>query len=108
VYGIVRADVESVRVRDSRGATHAAELSRPWTTIRRRRGDLLPIPRKYRHRFAWLPRSVRARVFQAVVPARLAPDNGRFITIETVRRGRVVDAHPHRTPRRGTTSLSPP
>jgi hypothetical protein len=108
VYGLVRADVHGVRVRDPRGGSHVAELSPRWTTFRRRRGDLLPIAPKYRPRFAGLPRSLRVRVFQAVVPARLAPSNGRPIVIETERRGRVAESHPRRTPRKGTTGLTLP
>jgi hypothetical protein len=107
VYGFVRADVEGVDVRAS-GGTYAAELSPVWTTFRRRPGDLLPIPPKYRDRFADLPRRLRVRVFQAVVPASLAPSNGRLITLRTTRRGKVVESHPFRTRPRGTTGLTPP
>jgi hypothetical protein len=108
VYGFVRADVGSVRVRDPRGRSYPAELSNPWTSFRRRRGDLLPIPPKYRPRFAGLPRSLRVRLFQAVIAARVAPDNGRPIVVEASHGGRTVESHPHRTPRRGTSGLTPP
>jgi hypothetical protein len=108
VYGFVRADVDTVRVRDPRGRSYPAELSGPWTTFRRRRGDLLPIMPKYRPRFADLPQSLRIRVFQAVVPARLAPGNGRPVVIETTRRDAVVKSHPFRTPRKGSSGLLPP
>ncbi len=108
VYGFVRADVEDVDVRVPDGHTYPAELSRVWTTLRRRPGDLLPIPPKYRDRFAWLPHSLRIRLFQAVVPGSTAPDNGRFIVIRTARGGSVAESHPFRTPRRGSSGLSPP
>jgi hypothetical protein len=108
VYGFVRSDVDSVVVRDPGGRTHQAELSPIWTTFRRRSGDLLPIPPKYRKRFAGLPQSLRVRVFQAVVPAATAPTNGRPIVIRLMRRGIVAESHPFHTPRKGTSSLSPP
>jgi hypothetical protein len=108
VYGFVRADVGSVVVRDPDGRKYPAELSPIWTTFRRRRGDLLPIPPKYRKRFAGLPRSLRVRLFQAVVPATTAPDNGRPIVIRSERPGSVAESHPFRTPQRGTSGLVPP
>jgi hypothetical protein len=108
VYGFVRADVHRVEVRAPGGTSYLAELSPVWTTFRRRRGDLLPIPPKYRDRFAGLPQSLRIRVFQTVVPARIAPDNGRPIVIETARDGDVATSHPFRTPRRGTSGLTLP
>jgi hypothetical protein len=63
---------------------------------------------RYRDRFAGLPQSLRIRVFQAVVPARIAPDNGRPIVIQTARDGDVATSHPFRTPRRGTSGLTLP
>jgi hypothetical protein len=108
VYGFVRADADTVVVRDPAGRAHSAELSRPWTTLTRRKGDLLPILPKYRRRFADLPRSLRIRVFQAVVPARAEPKNGRPIVIETTWAGRVSRSHPFRTPRKGSSGLTLP
>jgi hypothetical protein len=108
VYGFLRADVDRVEIRAPGGSIHPAELSPAWTTFRRRRGDLLPIPPKYRDRFAGLPQSLRIRVFQAVVPASAAPDDGRPIVILTARNGSVAESHPFRTPREGATSLTLP
>ena len=108
VYGFVRADVENVVIHPEGGPTQRAELSPVWTTFRRRPGDLLPILPKYRDRFAWLPHSLRVRVYQAVVPGAAAPDNGRFIVIRTTRDGSVSESHPFRTPRRGSSGLLPP
>lgn len=108
VYGFVRADVENVVMHPEGAPTQRAELSPVWTTLRRRPGDLLQILPKYRDRFAWLPHSLRVRLFQAVVPGTSAPDNGRFIVIRTARAGSVSESHPFRTPRGGTSGLSPP
>jgi hypothetical protein len=107
VYGLVRANARGVEVRDPAGRVTAAELSAPWTTIRRRKGDLLPIPPRFRDRFRGIPRSLRVRVFQAVVASPPVPDNGRHLVIRTeLPGGRVVESRPYRTPRKGTTSLT--
>jgi hypothetical protein len=109
VYGLVRADAQGVGVRDPAGRVTAAELSAPWTTIRRRQGDLLPIPRRFRDRFRGLPRSLRVRTFQAVVASPPVPSNGRDLLIRTeLPGGRVVESRPHRTPRRGASGLTLP
>jgi hypothetical protein len=109
VYGLVRANAQGLDVRDPTGRVTAAELSDPWTTIRRRRGDLLPIPPRFRDRFRGLPRSVRVRIFQAVLASPPLPSNGRHLLIRTeLPGGRVVESRPHRTPRRGTSGLTLP
>jgi hypothetical protein len=109
VYGLVRADVRGVDVHNPAGRVAAAELSAPWTTIRRRRGDLLPIPRRFRDRFRGLPRSLRVRMFQVVVASPPVPSNGRDLLIRTeLPGGRMVESRPHRTPRRGTSGLTLP
>jgi hypothetical protein len=73
VYGLARADVQALRVRDMSGRLWPAALSEPWTTWRRRRNDLAATPRRFRPRFAGLPRSVRVRAFIAVLPADATP-----------------------------------
>jgi hypothetical protein len=73
VYGLARADVRSLRVRDTRGRLWPAALSEPWTTWRRRPNDLAATPRRFRPRVAGLPRSVRVRAFIAVLPADAVP-----------------------------------
>ena len=109
VYGLVRANAERVEARDPAGRVTAAELSAPWTTIRRRRGDLLPIPKRFRDRFRGLPRSLRVRTFQAVLASPPVPRNGRDLLIRTtLPGGRVVESRPYRTPRRGTSGLTLP
>lgn len=73
VYGLARADVHNLRVRDTSGRVWPAALSEPWTTWRRRPNDLAATPRRFRPRFAGLPRSVRVRAFIAVLPADAVP-----------------------------------
>jgi hypothetical protein len=73
VYGLARADVHDLRVRDTSGRLWPAALSEPWTTWRRRPNDLAATPRRFRPRFAGLPRSVRVRAFIAVLPADSVP-----------------------------------
>jgi hypothetical protein len=73
VFGFARADLQRLAVRDTQGRFWPAALSEPWTEWRRRPNDLAPIPRRYRPRFAGLPRSVRLRAFIAVIPADAAP-----------------------------------
>jgi hypothetical protein len=73
VYGAARADVARLQVRDTNGRLWPAALSRPWATWTRRPNDLAPIPPRFRHRFAGLPRSVRLRAFIAVLPAAALP-----------------------------------
>lgn len=109
VYGLVRADAESVRVRDPAGRTTAAELSPTWVAITRRKGDLQAIPKRFRGPFEDLPRSVLVRVFQAVLPSPPAPRNGRDLLITTtLADGRRAESRPLSTPRRGTSGLTPP
>jgi hypothetical protein len=73
VYGFARADVRRLAVRDTTGRPWPAALSEPWTVWGRRANDLAPIPRRFRSRFAGLPRAVRLRAFIAVIPADAAP-----------------------------------
>ena len=73
VYGLARADVHSLRVRDTSGRLWPAAISEPWTTWRRRPNDLAATPRRFRPRFAGLPRAVRVRAFIAVLPADAVP-----------------------------------
>jgi hypothetical protein len=73
VYGVARADLRALAVRDRTGRLWRAALSRPWTTWRRRPDDLVLVRPRYRHRFAGLPRQVRLRAFLAVIPADVAP-----------------------------------
>ena len=72
VYGVARADLRGLAVRDRTGRLWRAVLSRPWTTWRRRPNDLVVVLPRYRHRFAGLPRQVRLRAFLAVIPADVA------------------------------------
>ncbi len=76
VFGLARADRERLSVRDSKGRVWPLRLSEPWTVWRRRANDLAPIPRRYRSRFAGLPRAVRVRLFLGVLPADAAPRLG--------------------------------
>lgn len=73
VYGVARADVQNLSVRDTNGRLWPAALSEPWTTWRRRPNDLAATPRRFRPRFAGLPRLVRVRALIAVLPADAAP-----------------------------------
>jgi DNA-directed RNA polymerase specialized sigma24 family protein len=73
VFGFARADLRRLAVRDTAGRLWPAALSEPWTAWRRRPDDLAPVPRRFRRRFAGLPRSVRLRAFIAVIPAEAAP-----------------------------------
>jgi hypothetical protein len=73
VFGFAHADLERLVVRDTNGRPWPAALSKPWTVWRRRPNDLAATPRKFRPRFAGLPRSVRLRAFIAVIPADAAP-----------------------------------
>jgi hypothetical protein len=73
VYGFARADLRGLVVRDTNGRLWRAALSEPWTVWDRRPNDLTAIPRRFRPRFAGLPRSVRLRAFIAVIPANAAP-----------------------------------
>jgi hypothetical protein len=73
VFGFARADVRTLAVRDTTRRLWPAALSEPWTVWRRRPNDLAATPRRFRHRFAGLPRSVRLRAFIAVIPADAAP-----------------------------------
>lgn len=73
VYGLARADLRRLGVRDTTGRLWEAELSRPWTTWRRRPNDLAATPRRFRPRFAGLPRSVPVRAFIAILPADATP-----------------------------------
>jgi hypothetical protein len=73
VYGVARANLRRLAVRDTSGRLWRAALSEPWTVWRRRANDLAAIPRRFRPRFAGLPRSVRLRAFIAVIPSSAAP-----------------------------------
>jgi hypothetical protein len=82
VYGLARADVETLRVRDTNGRLWPAALSEPWTTWRRRPDDLRATPKRFRPRFEGLPRSVRVRAFLAVLPAGALPRYPVFLRFE--------------------------
>jgi hypothetical protein len=73
VYGLAALDVRRLQVRDTNGRLWDARLSRPFTTWRRRPNDLAATPRRFRPRFAGLPRSIRVRAFIAVLPADAVP-----------------------------------
>lgn len=76
VFGFARADLEQLSVRDTTGRVWRLELSEPWTVWRRRANDLAPIPRRFRPRFAGIPRSAGVRLFLGVLPADAAPRLG--------------------------------
>jgi hypothetical protein len=87
VYAAARADVARLQVRDTNGRLWPAALSRPWATWTRRPNDLAPIPPRFRHRFAGLPRSVRLRAFIAVLPAAALPRYPVHLRFEARRAG---------------------
>jgi hypothetical protein len=64
-FGFARADATGVTIVDQRGRRYEARLSRPWTTVTRRPGDLAGVGGALRRRLERLPKSVRVRSYIA-------------------------------------------
>lgn len=63
VFGFTRADARAVTIIDSRGRRYDANLSRPWETAARGRGDLNGLDGELRRRLEMLPRRLAVRSY---------------------------------------------
>ena len=81
-FGFARADARALSVVDSRGRRYEARLSRPWTTVVRRRGDLDGVTGHLRERLTRLPHRMPIRSWIASLDVPPEPlDRGLALTV---------------------------
>jgi hypothetical protein len=94
LFGFARGGARAIAFVDRRGRRYEARLSRPWTTVGRRPGDLAGLDGELLRRLERLPRRVRARSFIASADVPPVPLDAGLRMVVELSDGRILRSGP--------------